>query len=82
MSTVLALNGPNLDLLGRREPHLYGAATLADVEALCRDTAAGCGPQVDCRQSNHDADVVICGAGAHGCALALKHLSHLLEREQ
>ena len=51
---ILVLNGPNLNLLGTREPAVYGAATLADVEALCRDTAAKAGATVECRQSNHE----------------------------
>ena len=52
--TILVLNGPNLNLLGTREPAVYGAATLADVEALCRETGARLGFSVDCRQSNHE----------------------------
>jgi 3-dehydroquinate dehydratase-2 len=51
---ILVLNGPNLNLLGQREPAVNGAATLADVEALCRDTAAQLGAGVECRQSNHE----------------------------
>jgi 3-dehydroquinate dehydratase-2 len=54
MSTILVLNGPNLNLLGQREPAVYGAATLADVEALCRAAAQKHGHQCDCRQSNHE----------------------------
>ena len=50
--TILVLNGPNLNLLGKRQPEIYGRETLADVEALCRATAAGFGLAVDCRQSN------------------------------
>ncbi|QGY05647.1 type II 3-dehydroquinate dehydratase [Methylobacterium mesophilicum SR1.6/6] len=50
--TVLVLNGPNLNLLGKRQPEIYGRETLADVEALCRETAAGFGLAVVCRQSN------------------------------
>ncbi|XYD07484.1 type II 3-dehydroquinate dehydratase [Methylobacterium sp. NMS12] len=50
--TVLVLNGPNLNLLGKRQPEIYGRETLADVEALCRDTAASLGLAVDFRQSN------------------------------
>jgi 3-dehydroquinate dehydratase-2 len=50
--TVLVLNGPNLNLLGKRQPEIYGHATLADVEALCRATAAEFGLRVECRQSN------------------------------
>lgn len=55
---VLVLNGPNLNLLGTREPAVYGSATLADVEALCRDAAAAHGLVADCRQSNHEGVLV------------------------
>ena len=58
MSTVLVLNGPNLNLLGTREPAIYGATTLADVDAMCRDAAAGHGLTADCRQSNHEGQLV------------------------
>ena len=54
MSTILVLNGPNLNLLGSREPAVYGAATLADVERLCREAGERLGHSVDCRQSNHE----------------------------
>jgi 3-dehydroquinate dehydratase-2 len=50
--TILVLNGPNLNLLGKRQPEIYGRETLADVEALCRETAVGFGLLVDFRQSN------------------------------
>jgi 3-dehydroquinate dehydratase II len=53
-SPVLVLNGPNLNLLGTREPGIYGSETLADVERLCRDTAARHGLSVDFRQSNSE----------------------------
>ena len=43
MTTVFVLNGPNLNLLGGREPDVYGTSTLADVERLCRETAAELG---------------------------------------
>lgn len=140
---VLVLNGPNLNLLGLREPGVYGTRTLADIENLCRSTAAEHGLRADCRQSNHEgvlidavqeartehcaivlnpagyshtsvalrdalaavelpvvevhlsnihkrepfrhhsyvsavADAVICGAGAHGYALALAHAATLV----
>ena len=56
--TILVLNGPNLNLLGTREPQTYGHATLADVEKLCIDTAAQFGLTADCRQSNHEGELV------------------------
>jgi len=52
--TVLVLNGPNLNLLGRREPAVYGAHTLDDVRGLCVDTCAQHGFDLDFRQSNHE----------------------------
>lgn len=58
MKKILVLNGPNLNLLGTREPAVYGSATLADVEALCRDTAARLHVAVECRQSNHEGQLI------------------------
>lgn len=58
MSTLLILNGPNLNLLGSREPEVYGAATLADVETLCRATVEGLGHTLDFRQSNHEGALI------------------------
>ena len=54
MKTALVLNGPNLNLLGSREPTVYGAQTLADVEALCREACAAHGLALDFSQSNHE----------------------------
>ena len=54
MKTALVLNGPNLNLLGTREPAVYGSQTLADVEALCAKACAAHGLQLDFRQSNHE----------------------------
>jgi 3-dehydroquinate dehydratase-2 len=58
MATIYVLNGPNLNLLGTREPEKYGHTTLADVEKLCRETAKGLGLEVDFRQSNHEGVIV------------------------
>jgi 3-dehydroquinate dehydratase II len=56
--TIYVLNGPNLNLLGTREPETYGHATLADVEKLCTDTAAHFGLKADCRQSNREGELI------------------------
>jgi 3-dehydroquinate dehydratase-2 len=57
-STIYILNGPNLNLLGIREPEKYGSATLDDVETLCRNTANRHGIAIEFRQSNHEGDIV------------------------
>ena len=54
MPAILLLNGPNLNLLGTREPGTYGAATLADVEANCRAAAERLGHSLEALQSNHE----------------------------
>ncbi|HVX92426.1 MAG TPA: type II 3-dehydroquinate dehydratase [Xanthobacteraceae bacterium] len=56
--TIYVLNGPNLNLLGTREPESYGRASLADVEKLCRATAERHGFAVEFRQSNHEGQIV------------------------
>jgi 3-dehydroquinate dehydratase II len=56
--TIYVLNGPNLNLLGTREPETYGHARLADVEKLCIDSAAQFGLKADCRQSNREGELI------------------------
>jgi 3-dehydroquinate dehydratase II len=56
--TVYVLNGPNLNLLGTREPEKYGHATLAEVEKLCRQTAERHCLAIEFRQSNHEGEIV------------------------
>jgi len=58
MKTALVLNGPNLNLLGTREPAVYGSQTLADVQALCQQACASHGFVLDFRQSNHEGVLV------------------------
>ena len=76
--TIFLLNGPNLNMLGTREPEIYGYDTLADVEARCMAHAETLGMTLECRQTNHEgvlvdwiqeargkADAIILNAGAY-----------------
>lgn len=78
MATVFILNGPNLNLLGQREPHIYGHQSLDDVEVMCRDHVSDLDLEIDFRQSNHEgvlidwvqearrlSDGLICNFGAY-----------------
>ena len=57
-SSVLILNGPNLNMLGVREPEIYGRETLADIDTACKQKAKLLGLTVDFRQSNSEAELV------------------------
>jgi 3-dehydroquinate dehydratase-2 len=55
---IAVLNGPNMNMLGLRQPHLYGAATLDDVETLCAETAEALGLAIDFRQTNGEGELI------------------------
>tara|TARA_Y100001970_G_C14206445_1_gene844300 strand:+ start:1783 stop:2229 length:447 start_codon:yes stop_codon:yes gene_type:complete len=58
LSTVLLLNGPNLNLLGKREPHLYGESTLKEIESNFKQSAIAFGLVADCIQSNSESILI------------------------
>ncbi len=69
MSSVLVLNGPNLNLLGTRKPEVYGSTTLADVESRCREEAGKLGLDLEFRQSNHEGELI---DWIHDCGAQVK----------
>lgn len=72
MKKIYVLNGPNLNLLGKRQPEIYGHETLADVEKLCSDTA-GDGYRIRLLQSNHEGQIIdwIHEAREDGCGIVI-----------
>ncbi len=69
--SVLLLNGPNLNLLGQRQPEIYGAQTLAEVEATCAALAGQLGLSLTAQQSNHEGALVDLIQAARGSAAAI-----------
>ena len=67
---LLVINGPNLNMLGTRQPEIYGADTLADIEAACQKKARELQSEIDFFQSNHEGAIVdaVADAAAEGCA--------------
>jgi len=68
---ILVLNGPNLNLLGTRQPEIYGAATLDDVESLCAETAEQLGLAIDFRQTNLEGELITWVQQARGQAAGI-----------
>lgn len=58
MKKILIINGPNLNMLGQREPEIYGTQTLQDIEQLCQNTAAKNNVEIEFKQSNHEGVIV------------------------
>ncbi len=78
---ILVLNGPNLNLLGQREPDVYGRTTLEDLERACEDAGRDLGVEVRCRQSNHEGALIdwlhaARGEGFRGVVLNPGGLTH------
>lgn len=83
--TIFVLNGPNLNLLGQREPDVYGTGNLGDIEVLCSDRADALGYEIDFRQTNYEGELVDwvqeAGRSAVGVVLnaaAFAHYSYAL----
>ena len=77
---IAVLNGPNLNLLGQREPELYGRATLTEIEAMVREAAAPLGVEIDWFQTNHEGELVDAvqrlRSGADGALINAAALTH------
>ena len=78
---ILVLNGPNVNLLGTREPEVYGTTTLPELDAACREWGGALGAVVACRQSNHEGELIgwiqeAAGEGAAGIVLNAGGLTH------
>ncbi len=79
MKTFLLINGPNLNTLGTREPHIYGTTTLAQVEERCREIARSAGAELVAYQSNHEGaliDFLQTHADANGAIMNPGGLAH------
>lgn len=70
-TTIIVLNGPNLNMLGVREPEIYGHQTLSDIENLCKDKASQLDLSLDFRQSNHEGELVTWIQQAYGQVLGI-----------
>lgn len=58
MKRIMVLNGPNLNMLGKRKENHYGRLTLEDIQTMIRETGSSIGYEIDCRQSNHEGELV------------------------
>jgi 3-dehydroquinate dehydratase II len=80
MKRVVVVNGPNLNLLGKREPHIYGTRSLQDLEATVRSKATSLGLEVSFYQSNHEGEIIDYlqehGPGSAGIVINPAALSH------
>ena len=69
--TIVVLNGPNLNMLGLRQPEIYGHDTLVDVERMCVETGSALGFAVECKQSNYEGELVTLIQQARGKAAGI-----------
>ena len=58
MTSILILNGPNMNILGIRDPEMYGSGSLEELEAMCMEHGKQCGAHIECRQSNHEGTLI------------------------